>query len=396
MINLYPHQQNKIDKNTPKCLINFGTGTGKTTTALELAQHNNVNALIICPKSLKKMWEENTKRYPKQTHMILTKEEFKRDHKTLPRFNAIIVDEVHHFSGKSSALSKSLEKYIKTHNPHYVWLCTATAYRSTPWNIQRIATFLGKAKPYTQFINEYFYHVNMGGRMIPMIKSGIEDKIADWVRELADGDVVAMSDVVEVPEQTFETEYLELTEEQKKGITDLDDSTFIARFTHTHCIENGLLHGDGYTEDKSFECNKTKRILELAQSVDKIAIVCRYNAQIAYYKSLLPDAFVINGEIKDRHAVVQAIEASPRAVVLIQAQCSEGYELPSVGLIVFASMSWSYLDYVQCIGRFLRINRLKKNKYIHLVIKDGYDEDIYNCIMQKKDFDIAIYEKKMV
>jgi len=394
---LYPHQQAKIDRNTAKCLIPYGTGVGKTVTSLELAEKNNVQTLIICPKAQKKMWQENCLNY-KEKHLVVTKEEFKRDFKLLARYNAIIVDECHHFSGRSSDLTKALEKYIKVHNPKYIWLLTATPYRSTPWNIQRLATFLGRPMPYMEFMRKFFYEVQMGHKRIQMVKKNIEKDIADWVRELADNDVVAMADVVDVPEQTFETEYFELTDDQKNGISALEDSSFIARFTHTHCIENGILNGDGYVGNQTFFCSKTFRIIQLVGTNKKIAIVCRYNDQIEFYKKTFENLginkpiFIINGNTKDRHETVKQIEEAEEAIVLIQSSCSEGYELPSIGTIVFASLSWSYLDYIQCQGRFLRINKLKENRYIHLVV-NGIDKDIYDCIMDKRDFDVAIYAK---
>jgi superfamily II DNA or RNA helicase len=392
---LYQHQKDLLDRNPKKRLLAFGTGTGKTLSALELAKKNNVNALIICPKALKPMWERKVKEYTPLQHHVLTKEEFKKQHKDLPRYEAIIADEAHHFSGMTSALSKSLDKYIRTHQPWCVWLLTATPFRSTPWNIYRLAQFLGREFGYNTFKHRFFYEVRMGPRTVPVMRPYMERDIAELVHEI--GDVVALEDCADVPEQTFETELLALTKQQVKGIASLEDSAFITRFTHTHCIENGLLNGDGYSEDQTFECNKTERILELVRENKKIAVFCRYNAQIDYYKTILEKekyrVFVINGAVKDRDSVVQNIEATSECVVLIQAQCSEGYELPSIGVIVFASLSFSYLDYVQALGRFLRINKLKKNHYIHLVIEGGYDQDIYNCIMDKKDFDVAIYEK---
>jgi len=91
--------------------------------------------------------------------------------------------------------------------------------------------------------------------------------------------------------------------------------------------------------------------------------------------------------------VVQDIGTVDEAIVLINASCSEGYELPSIGVILFASLSFSYKDYKQMLGRFLRINALKKNVYIHL-ISEGVDTEVYKSIMNKQDFDIAIYSKQ--
>jgi hypothetical protein len=60
--------------------------------------------------------------------------------------------------------------------------------------------------------------------------------------------------------------------------------------------------------------------------------------------------------------------------------------------MVFASLSFSYVDYKQACGRILRINNLQENTYIHLVA-EGVDQDVYNCIQNKQDFTIKIYEK---
>jgi len=80
-------------------------------------------------------------------------------------------------------------------------------------------------------------------------------------------------------------------------------------------------------------------------------------------------------------------------VVIINAQCSEGYQLPSIDTVIFASLSFSLKDYTQAIGRFLRYDAIKKNVYIHLVNIGTVDEAGYESIMKKEDFDIAIYAK---
>ena len=103
--------------------------------------------------------------------------------------------------------------------------------------------------------------------------------------------------------------------------------------------------------------------------------------------------FLINGDEKDKDAVALEAEASDECVCLINAACSEGYELPSIGFIVFASFSFSYKDYKQAIGRFLRGNKLKKNVYLPLVNEGTIDHAVYQSILNKQDFDIAIYSR---
>ena len=126
----------------------------------------------------------------------------------------------------------------------------------------------------------------------------------------------------------------------------------------------------------------------------------RYNHQIEYIKQQIIDnlgtdrnIYVINGANDDRYGTVNAINADESPIVLIQATCSAGYELPYIDTAVFASLSFSHVDHIQAKGRFLRINKLKSNKYIYLVT-DGVDKDVYNCIMNKEDFHVSIYNKK--
>lgn len=395
-LKLYKHQEDLLKKNPKKHLIAWGTGTGKTNMSLALAHHNNQIALIIVPKALKENWKRHIQPF-NQYHMIVSKEEFRRDWAIIPNFQAVIIDEFHFFANEKSQLSKALRKYIKKHNPQFVWGLTATPYCSTAMNIYTLANHLGHNINYWKFFNDYFYNVRMGMRMVPVQRPGIEEDLAQLVRKI--GSTMTLEECSDVPEQTFETVYFDLTPDQEKGIKNISDSMAITRWTRKHTIENGIQIGDEYTDDQSFECLKNDYIVSLSEQNPKIAVFCRYNLQIEKLRleleSLGKKVFVINGEVKDRDNVVQEIESTPECIALIQASCSVGFEIPSVPVVVFASLSFSYVDYQQALGRVLRINKLKKNVYIHLVTKGGVDEDVYKCIMKKQDFSFAIYDKNL-
>lgn len=405
---LYPHQQNLVDRNPACHLLAFDRGTGKTITAIALANKNCRTCLVVVPKINREMWKRETEKYGKDcTYTIITKEEFRRDAIILPPHDGVIVDEAHHFAGEKSQLSKLMYRYLNKHKVKYRWLCTATPYLSTPMNIYVLSRLLGNEIEYWTFRRRFFYEVKMGFKTIPKVKPGIEAELADIVASIGStvdleeavgmaqaAPVAGLPELSDIPEQVFETEYFELTDEQKKGIEELDEPTFITRWTKMHCIENGLLYSDGYTEDQKFECHKTERILEICDQNRKVAVFCRYNAQIRYLEELIAGSgkktYVLNGDTKDRDGLITEADSATDAIILIQAQCSAGYELPSFPVIVFASLSFSYVDYVQGVGRFLRINRMKENRYVHLVT-NGVDRDIYDCIMRKQDFSLAIY-----
>lgn len=394
---LYLHQQEVLDQNKPRLGLFHAPGLGKTITLLELAKKNNVQTLIICPKGIKKQWKEYVKKY-EADHVVYTKEEFRKYHKELPRYAAVITDECHHFSNLKSGLTKSLLWYLKAHNVHYRWLATGTPYRSSAMNIYALGKLLGYEWDYWRFFSKFFKMVNMGQRQVPVAIKGMEEELEKYVHEI--GVTLALDAVMDVPEQHYVTEIIELTDSQKEIIKKLEEPIPIVRNTRIHCIEQGFSYGNEYLNDEIFESNKTKRVINLCKEFKTIAIVCRYTLQIELLNQSLQkefpgrNIFVISGSTKDRHDVVNQINASIDCIVLIQSQCSEGYEMAKVQAMVFASLDWAFLNYEQMKARILRMNALKENYYYHLV-SPGIDKQIYETIMQHRDFHLALctYER---
>lgn len=394
MFKLYAHQQRLADKNPDKCGIFWEVGTGKSFMALELLKKAS-NPLIVVPKSLKEQWEEST------DINVVTKETFRRDWNKLPYHDGLAIDEFHYFLGmqgyrKKSAMLKALLSYIKKHKPKYIYGLTGTVYMSKPWNVYAAGEVLGYEMNYNAFKNKFFDMKYFGGRYpVPQVKEAhlIKDDIAKLVNQI--GDVVKMSDCRDIPEQQHQKEYFDLTTEQKKGIKELDDSTPIVYYTKVHQICGGSLKGDEYTESKIFKAQKLDRIKELAYENKKMIIVCRYNHEIEMIKDALNSytVKVINGKVKNRHEVVKEAERSEACIVIIQSACSEGYQLPSFPLMIYYSHDFSLKNYLQMNGRIQRIDNLKKNVYISLIIRNSIDEDVYKSLQNKVSFDVAIYNK---
>lgn len=400
-MDLYNHQKRILEKNPSKCLLAWSTGTGKSRAAIELAKKNGKIVLIVMPKMLKKKWEDDVRLWcgMNDIHWIFaTKEEFKKGWQNYyPKVDVLIWDEFHYATGMKSQISKATLAYIKKWNIRYIYGLTATPYLSTPWNVYMAAKILGHNINYVWFKTTFFYEIKMGRVMVPVIKPGAKEQVAKIIEQI--GDIVKLENCADIPDQIFRTENLELTTDQEKAIKEITDIMPIVRFTKRHQIENGTLKGDGYVPDQHFKNQKEARIVELASEFDKLAVFCRYNHQIDTIKETLKnefkddkELFVIRGDIKDRHAVIKDANESKNCVILIQGACSEGYELPTFDAVVFASLDFSYKNYKQSIGRFLRLNKLKKNLYIHLVA-GPVDQAVYDSIMNKQDFDIEIYSK---
>lgn len=396
---LFKHQQEVIDLNPSRYLLAHETGTGKTITAIKLADKNGGNSLVICPKSLKDNWEEEIAKWSDSpdSFRVVTKEMFRKNAKVTLRYENVICDECHFFAGYSpkSLMFKSLDWYIKKHNPDNIWLLTATPFLSTPWNIYAYAQLLGYNWSWYKFRNEFFTEVRMGPKLIPVLRPGSEKKIAQLVNIL--GNTVKMSDAVDVPESVFMTEHFRLTQQQKKAISTLDDLMHIVRWTKIHQICGGTLKGDEYTEAATFKSEKLARLKELASEHPRIAVVCRYNHEIEVLKKELEKinkVFVIQGQTKSKHSVINEIDTTESCIVLINAACSEGYNLSSIPMMIFYSYDFSLKNYIQMKGRIQRINKVQKCIYMSLIVKGTIDEDVYKSVVVKKqDFHLEIYNQ---
>jgi len=400
MTNKYQHQDDLQALSPDKYLLVWDCGTGKTKAAIDLVEQKTFDVLVIVPKALVKSWEKEIKQWSngKTAYEIQTKETFKKNElqKTIRRYDAVIIDEAHNFAGMKSQMSKSMIAYLKKHEINYVYCLTATPFLSQPWNVYRLGQILGTHWGYQKFEYTFFYSFNMGGRMVPMLKSGTEEKLAEYVHKL--GIPVRMDEAVDdLPESTMLTEFFKLSKEQEKLMEEAYDPNPLVRFTREHQICGGTLKGDEFTDSIIFKSDKRQRVLDLAEKNDKLVVVCRYNLEIDALENALREVgskvYVVRGDTKDRHGVLQSARNDDKAVLLVSAACSEGWEFPECRIMVFYSYDFSLKNYIQLLGRIQRINKIAKRTYLSLIVKGTIDEDVMDNISKKKSFHIHIYAK---
>jgi superfamily II DNA or RNA helicase len=411
---LYPHQAQLVDTLPYTHLLCWSCGTGKTLASIKLTrQHERV--LVICPKPIKENWRREIDKWNDvggSKYYIYTKEEFRKHHKTdsmLKNMNAVIVDEAHFFGNYKSQLHKALWWYVNYHNIPYRYFLTATPYLSTPWNIWALAKLLGhddRTWQYKAFQKKYFYPMNIAGRTIYQPKVNISKEIATLVNKL--GTTVKMEDCVDLPDVIEREEYFDLTDSQKQGIRNIDEYTPIVRFTKIHQISGGSLKGNEYNKDMYFISEKLRRVSEYAQTHKKLVVVCRYNNEIEMIRKKLTREYnvrVITGQVKNRDEMVQKANEDTHCVLLVNAACSEGYELPTFDTMIFYSHDFSLKNYEQIKGRIQRINNIHPVQYIHFITRPcrlrseigeytvDIDKAVYEALQRKKDFQIEIYAK---
>ncbi len=410
---LYDHQRKVIDDDPKMCGLFFSTGSGKTTTALCLARGKT---LVIVPKTQAE--DQNWQREAKKLNLtidltVLSKETFKR-YVSIGAINfdyeTVIVDEAHTALGvtpniqwvkkqaqpKASQLYNQLKSFIQQCKPKRLYLVTATIIRS-PMTVWAASQLLGRDWDFYKWRNNFYFRLPMPGREVwtPKNDSATKDKLARIVRSL--GYTGRLTDYFDVPDQTYKTIYLELTEAQKKRMKELpleypDPLVLLGK---KHQVENGILAGDEFKAPELFDNQKIDKLLEFGMEFPRMVIFVKYTAQIAQIATAFEKegrkVFILDGSTKDRGAVIKEANETENGVFIAQAQVSAGWELPEWPVMIFASMSYSVVDRIQGEGRILRANALKKNLYIDLVVRGGVDNAVHEAIINKQDFNERIY-----
>lgn len=418
-IDFYEIQKMIITDDKHMTGIFLGTGVGKTLPALVLGEGS---ILVVCPKQQKldRTWQKNNEKFALGKDItVISKEEWRRDWNILPYFDTVIFDEGHNMLGvspetrqrnrvaiiKASQIFEASLCYIEQRKPKRFYICTATPM-SKPMNVWAIAKLFGKDWDFFKFRAAFYFPAMMGRRQIwlPRKDEETRQRLALAIQKL--GYTGALSDFMDVPEQTHITVHIPLTEDQEEAIKKLGDEEAdpLVRRARLRTIENGVLYGkkieevsekeDRMVKDTQlFKNGKLDYILARSDEFKKIFVFAAYSAQvdmIAQEIEMMVDddveVYKVKGDTKDRGTIFDDAEKAKRCVVVVASQICEGYRVPSVECMIFASKSNRFVHYDQGKGRILDGQHLKKNLYIHLVVPDGADEDCHNAIMSGADF----------
>lgn len=396
--------------------IFLGTGVGKTLAALLLAQGR---ILVICPKQqmLDRTWQKNSEKFNLNKDLtVINYDMFWRKPELWEQYDTVILDEGHRALGvlpqmrqrnrvqipKASKTFEAILTYIRKFPPERFYICTATPM-GKPMNVWALAKLFGKNWDFNNFRSAFYFKTMMGRREVWMPKKdqGTLQRLALAVQKL--GYTGSLQDFMDVPEQTHITVPINLSDEQKRAVKDLDEEEAdpLVRRSRLRTIENGVLYGkkvesvsdkeDRMVKDTQyFKNGKIDYILERAEEFPKLFVFAAYTSQVNMIAGELARAGhtvrIVTGQTKDRATVFDDIEKMERGIVVVASQICEGYRVPSAPCMIFASKSNRFVHYDQGKGRILDGQHLKKNLYIHLVVPDGADEACHDSIMSGADF----------
>lgn len=413
---LYSFQEQFVKDDPKKIGVFWGTGCGKTLPTLIVAEGKT---LVICLKQQKldRTWQDNSDKFNLGKDVeVINYDMFWRNWTDYGQYDTVILDEGHRALGvlpdtrqrnrveipRASKTFEAVLSYLTKYPPKRLYIVTATP-ASKPMKVWACARLLGKNWDFYKFRSTFYFPIKMGRRTLwmPRADEVTQQRLALAVQKI--GYTGALNDFMDVPEQKHITVNIELTSEQKKAMakvmeTEADPLVVRARL---RTIENGLLYGkkvekisgkeDRMVKDTQlFKSGKIDYILERAEEFPKLFIFAAYTAQVEAIEAALTEAGykvrTVTGETKDRATVFKEIESAKAGIVVVQAAICEGYRVPSAPCMIFASKSSQFVSYAQGCGRILDGQHLKKNLYIHLVVKGGADEACHNTIMAGQDF----------
>lgn len=141
---------------------------------------------------------------------------------------------------------------------------------------------------------------------------------------------------------------------------------------------------------KSTKFERLKDILDEAKSNgEKVLVFCQFTQAIDiamdYFKEYNPKK-IVGGMGNEIMNVINTHENTDGfSVIFAQTQTlGAGHSLPNTTQVVFISILWDYATFEQCFNRCHRITSKNSVTVTNLIMKDTYDENIYDKIYAKK------------
>ena len=370
----------------------------------------------MVPKSLIYQWGEEIKVWSENKNVkftVISRDQFKKYFEirkikrgkhwvekvvscSMGKHDAVVIDEVHRgFGNYKTIMAKTMQYYLDNYGIEYIWLLTGTPFTATSWSIYSYGKLLGKKWKWYDWNKAFFDNVKMGKRFIPIAKIGMDKPLQNILRKI--GTVIDLKDVAEIADDDDIIETFDLNKKQKKAIEEIDADIPIVRYGQIHQIESGTRKSDGYNEELLFNCDKDKRLSELIDDNKKIVIVSRYLLQIKKYEQLAQKKnrrfYTIRGGQKETASeIAVCANADEEAIVFIQGDTCDGYDLQTFSIMVFASMSYSFVNYDQIKHRMKAMKKLTPNTYIHFITNGkSLDRAVYKSVQKKQNFSIELY-----
>lgn len=398
---LYDFQKELLRKIKPSFLLASDTGTGKTVMAIyHYLKHNKGEPLLIVapPQKIKEGGWDREIEMINEHHDIDIKYECLSYGVLARRWKEfkgyfVIFDEAHYIKNPTSQRGKAGMQLSK-HATNFL-LLSATP-NANGW-IDAINYFImfGFTKNKTQFLRDYAIYKDLYvGRPRPVkvvddFKD--QDKLQKWYNTFAIK--LSKDEALDLPPLIFENIYFKPSTEYKKIKKDrvLQVDGELRLFDTMSSLQYGLRY---YANQK----DKLKYAEMLAEgTTENIVIFYNFKKEkddlIEVMKKLNKKIYEVSGQ---RSVIPNKNEWDKlnNSVTIVQYQAgSAGIELQYANIVIFYSLTYSYQDYEQALGRCYRNGQTKKVTAYRFMTKDTIEMAIFGALKNKRDFNEQLFRK---
>ncbi len=429
----------------------FEMGCGKTLTAIAVAgtgyQMGKINkVLIVAPTSVCAVWPKEFQEYAdfKYTITTLLGEKNKRikaldDLDRFP-FKAMKVAVINYESTWRDGIFERLQEFdadliiadesqrIKTHDAsqskaihrlgdqaRYKMILSGTPVQNEAIDIFSQYRFLDSTIFGQNFYSFRGRYAVMGGFNRKQV-IGYRDLDGLIKKEHSIAYRVTKNEALDLPEQTFETRYIQLNPKEKQlydrlkrdSFADLDGgdritaTTVLTKLLRLQQLTGGFLVGDEANRPQLVSTGKLDALEDILndyvlEGKKKLVIFARFIPEvheiIRLAEKTLGKAGMktvgIYGDVKKelRGDIIKQFQEDPKTMVFIGQidTAGTGITLTAADTCVYYSVNFNYATYSQSLSRIHRIGQHHPCTYIHLMVEGTIDEMLMKSLAKKED-----------
>jgi len=409
-LELYPFQKqgvNFMSETEGKCMIADEMGVGKSVQAITYAHLNNFKTLIICPASLKLMWEDEIKKFTDKTSLVIYADKIKKDPIDIKGYDFVIMnyeivkkaiengidfrdfdlavcDESFYIKNSKSQRSKTIRtlKYI----PRRICL-TGTPVLNRPAELWAQLNFI-EPDMFKSAWKFYMRYADANKTRFGWDISGASH--LDELRNSLKGIMLRRlkKDVLtELPPKTETLIRIKLSTAMWNKYNKLYDEFENLVFTDNKVVQLARLTYLKQFLSLSKLDNAEEIIKNTIESDEKIVVFSQYLEPLHYLKEKFSDnAVVFEGKMneKEKNEAVKSFQnGKPQVFLGSVMSASTGITLTSSQTVLFIDLPWQPAIISQASDRCHRISQKGNVNIYYMITNDTIDEQIYQLLHGK-------------
>jgi len=223
---------------------------------------------------------------------------------------------------------------------------------------------------------------------------------------------VTKEEALDLPEQTFQTRYIQMGQKEKslydrikrdsfaemESGGQLTAATVLTKLLRLQQFTGGFVQKDDGIKPEQISSSKVDALEDIIDDYvlttgKKLVIFARFRPELGLIEQMLKRKKIrygmIYGDVKleDRGEIVKDFQTNPETMIFL-AQIDTaglGITLTAADTCVYYSVNFNYAAYSQSLARIHRIGQRNRCTYIHLVMEKTVDEQILKALAKKED-----------